>query len=898
MLIPVLTSVCDRTHIVSSGQQAHHIASLYGMTVKRLVEMNRQLRGNSKLLRNELLCVENTVQVPSNCARVHYIQKGDNCADVASTNGIALKDFMHMNNFLDCESVRIDDAVCVSVFQDEDELQDVETVVKIVKESIPEDERVLFKEEQDDEPEIYPGNCTDRHTVTLGDTCASVAVHYNMTDDLILARNPEICCGALAVNQTVCVNGTLPSTSYINLAFELKNNVSSPAFCPFELRNTTILSNGTKLPELLDTDAPSAPPPEDSESALDDDDDDDESVPGAVPIDSDDEWDDDEWDDEPIGSGEYSPSEYLRLHDYCRGRRGLGRVSWDTSIESRAQEYANYLARECSPSLHHSNNPENLWRGTPGFFHAPSSAVQGWCAEALDGSEGTFNHHTQVAAPSLSAIGCGSASCSQHEYVTHQRHAHFFATRFGPCLWAALGFLLRQEWRRCTLSAHPCRLSPGSKIAKIAAQGMQRNSLLFSTIASLLILFPAAAASARCAHTIASKPCGTDLEYIVQRGDTLTSIAESTGSTVSSLMLANRDIYNPDVIYAGQRICIVKSEEEVYWNTNCETLETVPGDTCFDIAKSLKLTLEAFQTMNPRVNCGVNLQVGEQYCLSLFDDYVEPREIPGGYKDDPSEAEEPKTPATPTDSEYQPEASALPEPAAACEKPYTVAIGDTCTSIATAADITRDHLIALNPLLCCSALKSKTELCLSGEPLSEEASAAVQIEAGFECGTRQVETPIPKAEPQPETRRAAPVPQQAAAPRVSSGGTSGFLSEHNVCRADAGVRNQLTWSSSLEADARSYARNLVGRGCGLAHASGLSQGENLYWSSSGGGSHGVSSVRAWCSEGLNRGFNHHTQCAWRTTRQVGCAQESGSCGTVVVCRYYPAGNVIGRSYMS
>ena len=38
---------------------------------------------------------------------------------------------------------------------------------------------------------------------------------------------------------------------------------------------------------------------------------------------------------------------------------------------------------------------------------------------------------------------------------------------------------------------------------------------------------------------------------------------------------------------------------------------------------------------------------------------------------------------------------------------------------------------------------------------------------------------------------------------------------------------------------------------------------------------------------------HYTQIVWRTTREVGCAKAEGRQFDFLVCRYYPAGNVIG-----
>jgi hypothetical protein len=39
---------------------------------------------------------------------------------------------------------------------------------------------------------------------------------------------------------------------------------------------------------------------------------------------------------------------------------------------------------------------------------------------------------------------------------------------------------------------------------------------------------------------------------------------------------------------------------------------------------------------------------------------------------------------------------------------------------------------------------------------------------------------------------------------------------------------------------------------------------------------------------------HYTQLIWPTTREVGCAVAKGQGNDVLVCRYAPAGNVLGE----
>ena len=38
---------------------------------------------------------------------------------------------------------------------------------------------------------------------------------------------------------------------------------------------------------------------------------------------------------------------------------------------------------------------------------------------------------------------------------------------------------------------------------------------------------------------------------------------------------------------------------------------------------------------------------------------------------------------------------------------------------------------------------------------------------------------------------------------------------------------------------------------------------------------------------------HYTQIVWPTTRRVGCATASNRANDYLVCRYWPAGNVVG-----
>ncbi len=131
---------------------------------------------------------------------------------------------------------------------------------------------------------------------------------------------------------------------------------------------------------------------------------------------------------------------------------------------------------------------------------------------------------------------------------------------------------------------------------------------------------------------------------------------------------------------------------------------------------------------------------------------------------------------------------------------------------------------------------------------------------------------------------------------------------HNQLRAAAGVQ-PLYWDSGLAAAADAYAVELAqtGRWQHSPSATRFGQGENLWM-----GTRGAFTVDqmlgSWASEGrmfrpgrfpqVSRTGNwaevgHYTQMIWRESARVGCAVRSSRRFDYLVCRYSPAGNVMG-----
>jgi Cysteine-rich secretory protein family len=136
-----------------------------------------------------------------------------------------------------------------------------------------------------------------------------------------------------------------------------------------------------------------------------------------------------------------------------------------------------------------------------------------------------------------------------------------------------------------------------------------------------------------------------------------------------------------------------------------------------------------------------------------------------------------------------------------------------------------------------------------------------------------------------------------------------LLAAHNAERAQMGVP-PLAWSHALATDARLWA-SFLARSSRFEHATSQrgdkAQGENL-WSGSKGAYTPEEMVELWIEEKADyrRGLfpavsrtgkwvdvGHYTQIIWATTTHLGCALATGSEDDVLVCRYGPAGNIMG-----
>jgi uncharacterized protein YkwD len=167
----------------------------------------------------------------------------------------------------------------------------------------------------------------------------------------------------------------------------------------------------------------------------------------------------------------------------------------------------------------------------------------------------------------------------------------------------------------------------------------------------------------------------------------------------------------------------------------------------------------------------------------------------------------------------------------------------------------------------------------------------------------------PETEGQPE-RVVEPRTSDTPAPRGAALLRAAMLDGQNAARAPLSLQ-PLSWSESLAADARAYAQELARTGR-FEHSpqprGDPPQGENLWTGTRRAYTYGEM-VGHWVQEGRNYrplpvpqssatgqfgDVGHYTQIVWRNTREVGCAEASNRTDDYVVCRYLPAGNVLGE----
>lgn len=86
---------------------------------------------------------------------------------------------------------------------------------------------------------------------------------------------------------------------------------------------------------------------------------------------------------------------------------------------------------------------------------------------------------------------------------------------------------------------------------------------------------------------------GFTAEYTVKSGDTLNEIADAFGLSLSDLIAANPQISDPDSIFPGQEINIPSSRVFTY--------SVASGNTLYAISQAFGISLDSLIAANPQI---------------------------------------------------------------------------------------------------------------------------------------------------------------------------------------------------------------------------------------------------------------------------------------------------------
>ncbi|CAN1165027.1 Pathogenesis-related leaf protein 6 [Linum perenne] len=114
-----------------------------------------------------------------------------------------------------------------------------------------------------------------------------------------------------------------------------------------------------------------------------------------------------------------SQQDYLNVHNVARGQVGVANITWDTTLATYAQNYANSRISDCNMVNSGGSYGENLAKGSSSTFTGVS-AVNLWVAEKpyYDYASNTCTsgkqclHYTQVVWQNSLSLGCARVQCT------------------------------------------------------------------------------------------------------------------------------------------------------------------------------------------------------------------------------------------------------------------------------------------------------------------------------------------------------------------------------------------------------------------------------------------------------------------------------------------------------
>ncbi|MGE5583213.1 MAG: LysM peptidoglycan-binding domain-containing protein [Bacillota bacterium] len=121
--------------------------------------------------------------------------------------------------------------------------------------------------------------------------------------------------------------------------------------------------------------------------------------------------------------------------------------------------------------------------------------------------------------------------------------------------------------------------------------------------------------------------CPNGQVYRVVRGDTMYEIAKRFRITLEALIAANPQVKDPNLIFPGQELCIPLPPGPVPC-PNGQLYTVRSGDTLFDIARANNITLASLIMANPQISDPNLIFPGQVICIPAAMVQVPPSAVP------------------------------------------------------------------------------------------------------------------------------------------------------------------------------------------------------------------------------------------------------------------------------
>jgi|GEM_PF-91996 len=587
-------------YTIRAGDTCFSLAQRYGTTVAAILALNPGLNCNNLQI-GQVICIPNPPPPPPTCppgSFAYTIRAGDTCFLLAQRFGTTVAAILALNPGLNCNNLQIGQVICIP-----------------------------------NPPTCPTGSFA--YTIQAGDTCFLLAQRFGTTVAAILAINPGLNCDNLQIGQVICIPNPPPPPVCPPGSFAYTIRAGDTCFLLAQRFGTTVaailaINPGLNCDNLQIGQViciPSAPPP-----------------PTCPP-----------------GSFAYTV------------------VSGDT-LFFIAQRYGTTVNAilAINPQI---TNPDLIFPGQvicvpttpappppttcpPGSF--AYTVVSGDTLFFIAQRYGTTVNailaiNPQITNPDLIFPGqviCvpttttppppappSPPSCPSGSFrytVKSGDTLYFIAKRFGTTVNAILAINPQ--------ITNPDLIFPGQIICVPGAKDCAADAI--DTQESQAVSPP---------ETQIICPPGS-FAYTVMTGDTLFTIAQKYGTTVSAILAINPQITDPALIYPGQIICVPGNPPPpppaCPPNSFAYTVRT--GDTLFSIAQRYGTTVAAILAINPQITDPSLIYPGQVICV--------PQAVP------------PPPPVCPPNSFA-----------------YTVMTGDTLFTIAQRYGTTVAAILAINP---------------------------------------------------------------------------------------------------------------------------------------------------------------------------------------------------------